>query len=177
MRVALIGLRGAGKTTVGRALANLSGVDYYDSDALVAELSGRTPDEWILRGEERVFRDWERRAVSQIATRPVAVFALGGGGAMQPEVREALRDWSVVLLDAPDATLVERIESDRAGRDQTGSGTHRPALTDLPLSEEIAELRVRRFTVYRKFATFAIDTAERSPSQIAAEIERRLLHS
>jgi len=161
LRLALIGLRGCGKSTVGRAVADRLGLPFHDSDEQVTEISGLTPDRLISEMGEGEFREWERRAVSQLATLPAVVLSLGGGAPMQESVREALAGFTVVLLDADDHVLAARIESDRVeGRAQ------RPALTDLPLAEEIAELRRHRFTVYRSFATLIVDTSLRTPERI-----------
>lgn len=162
MRLALVGLRGCGKTTVGRLLARRLNVPFRDSDEEVTRVSGLTPDRLIAEQGEDEFRSWERRAVSRLATLPAAVLSLGGGAPTQESVRDALDAWDIALLEVEDRVLAERIAADR----RSGAAV-RPPLTDLPLLDEIGELRRLRFTVYRSFATLIVDASHGSPDEIA----------
>ncbi len=153
---------------MGELLARRLDLPFRDSDAEIALIAGRSPDRILRESGESDFRSWERRAVSQLAALPAVVLSLGGGAAMQDKVRQDLTGWHVVLVDAPDPVLEQRILADR----REGRAT-RPSLTALPLIEEIAELRRLRFTVFESFATLRVDTSRTSPD----EIVERLLES
>ncbi|MEM7262005.1 MAG: shikimate kinase [Planctomycetota bacterium] len=164
IRVALIGLRGTGKSTVGPLLADRLDVAFRDSDAVLAELAGRSADDLLTFEGEPTLREWEARAVADIA-RSDGVVALGGGAPLLEENRLQLQGWLVVLLDAPDSVLIDRIARDRAE-----GGPTRPALSEHPLAEELPRLRERRFTLYRSFANVSVSTADRTPSEVVDEI-------
>jgi shikimate kinase len=159
--VALVGLRGSGKSTVGARLAELTGRTFLDTDVLLARGTGRTAGE-ILAGEgEERFREREAEAVRLALGTAGAVVALGGGAVEREETVRLLNETArVIWLDAPDPDLLAR----------AGDRTVRPALTDAPLGEEIARLRSRREPVYRALAAFAVSTAApRTPDEAAAE--------
>lgn len=162
-RVALIGLRGAGKTTVGRVLAQRLQVPFFDSDDTVAELTGRSPATWLRENGEAAFRAVERTAVLACAREATGVLALGGGAPLDPEVRSALCDWQVVWLRAATSTLVARIERD---------GVHRrPSLTQDPLAVELDRQRRDRDPFYSALGpALVLDTGATPAEEIAREI-------
>ncbi|MGE3166888.1 MAG: shikimate kinase [Planctomycetota bacterium] len=139
-RVALIGLRGSGKTSVGRCLAALLRVPFFDGDAAVLERTGRSSAEWLRGDGEAVFRDVERDVTGALARCPVGVLALGGGAPIDPRTRAALRGWQVVWLEAATPALVARVERD--------SLTERPALSAEPLAKELETQRRDREAIY-----------------------------
>ena len=77
--VVLVGLMGAGKSTVGRRLARALGLPFVDSDSEIADAAGLTAGEVFQRFGEREFRDGERRVVARLAEGPIRVIATGGG--------------------------------------------------------------------------------------------------
>ncbi len=150
VRLALVGLRGSGKTTVGRLVARRLGVSFWDSDELV-ESEARIPiSEIFARQGEAVFRRLEFEVLSRVCeTGLMGVLATGGGSVLDPEVRERLRSWGfVVLLEAPVEVLAERIR-----------GTDRPSLTGRPIHEELAELALRRRQAYASAAHAVVDAS------------------
>jgi len=110
--LALVGLMGAGKTTVGSEVARRLGRDFVDVDELIERTSGASVRSLFAEEGEGAFRARERVAVAEVcaASRPL-VIAPGGGAIVDPENRRRLRERAVVLwLDADPATLAARVE-------------------------------------------------------------------
>ncbi len=157
--VVLLGLRGAGKSTIGRRLAERLGRRFVDLDDEVTRAAGRTPDEMIRVGEEPAFREHERRAILASAKRTGCVVATGGGAALAGHTLDALATTSFcVLLDAPDDVLLARLAS--APRAALGGGT--PA-------EELAHQRAERMPTYLDCAVHETDTS--APGGVDAAVE------
>lgn len=115
MRLALGGPMGAGKSTVGRALAEREGLSFVDLDAAV----GDVPAIFAAEGEAG-FRAREREVLSRLVV-DAGVIALGGGTLADPRNRAALQGWTVVVLMAPRDVLATRI----------GAGDGRPLAAQL----------------------------------------------
>ena len=166
-RVALVGLRGSGKTTVAAALAQQLGCAWEDLDHTLAQAHAATSTSDLLRsaGEAR-FREWEwmhlqERALHSRAT----IWATGGGLVVQPLARAWLaRHALVVWLDVPVEVLVQRLQHDPH---------RRPALTTLPIPEEVRWLYQQREHAYRACAHLTVDAA-RPPEVVAHELSVRL---
>ncbi len=108
--VALVGLMGAGKTTIGRRLAVRLGLPFVDADAEIETASGLTVTEIFERFGEAHFRDGERRVIARLCDGAPKVIATGGGAFIQDDTRALLLARAVVIwLDADVATLVERV--------------------------------------------------------------------
>jgi shikimate kinase len=107
--VVLVGLMGAGKSTVGRRLAKRLGLPFVDSDVAIEEASGSRTDELFERYGEDDFRDGERRLVARLVEGAVRVIATGGGAFNDPRTRQILNERAItVWLDAPVGVLAER---------------------------------------------------------------------
>ena len=107
---ALVGLMGAGKTSVGRLLALRLGLPFHDSDEAVAQAAGLSVAELFARQGEPAFRALERSALARILAGERSVIATGGGAVTEADTREALRDRACTIwLDASPATLASRI--------------------------------------------------------------------
>lgn len=156
--VVLVGPPGAGKTTIGRAVAALLGCPVHDTDELVEGTSGRTVADIFVEDGEPAFRGLERAATDE-ALREDGVVTLGGGAPMQPEVEDALRGHLVVFLDVGIADAAKRVGFD-------GS---RPLLAVNPRASWVRLMRERRPT-YERIATHVVDTAGRAPADIADEV-------
>ena len=108
--VTLVGLMGAGKTTVGRRLAARLQLPFVDADAEIETASGLTVAEIFERFGEAHFRDGERRVIARLIDGLPKVIATGGGAFIQKDTRALILQRTVaVWLDADVATLVERV--------------------------------------------------------------------
>ncbi|NUQ18999.1 MAG: shikimate kinase [Sphingomonas sp.] len=130
--VVLVGLMGAGKSTVGRRLARRLGIPFVDSDAAIEDAAGLSPAEVFERYGEQDFRDGERRLVARLVDEgKVSVIATGGGAFIDPRTRELLNERAItVWLDAPVDILTERT-SRRDTRAQLRNGDPKATLERL----------------------------------------------
>lgn len=154
--VFLIGLPGAGKTKVGRILAQLLGVPHVDTDSLI-EADAGMPITQIFADEGEVsFRAREARAAAEAARRR-AVVSLGGGAVVSEGVRDILKDACVVYIDVDHDEPVRRVSRKN----------HRPLLKDDP-ADVLARLRRERDPLYRRVASVIVSSDD-GPAQDVAE--------
>lgn len=107
--IVLVGLMGAGKSTVGRRLARRLGLDFVDTDAAIEDAAGLSAAEMFERYGEADFRDGERRLVARLVDGRVKVIATGGGAFVDPRTRRLLNERAItVWLDAPVEVLADR---------------------------------------------------------------------
>ncbi len=165
--VVLVGLRGAGKTTIGRAMAGRLRRPFHDLDDLVLRrLEVVSVREVFERLGEAPWRAGELAALSAFLDAPLAssILALGGGAVMvEPIARLLQRARSegritTVLLDVPPAVAAERLRRDPGDR---------TSITGRGLIEELAELHARRIGRYRELADITIDVGAGDPDAIA----------
>ena len=150
--IVLVGLMGAGKTSIGRRLAARLGLPFRDADAEIELAAGCTVPELFARYGERAFRDGERRVIRRLLAGEPLVLAFGGGAFMDPETRAVVRDEAVsVWLRCPLPTLVRRV----AGRD------HRPLLHGGDRAEIMRGLMDQRYPVYAE-ADVIVDCGDES---------------
>lgn len=162
-RVVLLGFRGTGKSAVGRRLSEMLGVPFHDTDAVIEERAGKTIPRIFAENGEEEFRRMEREVVETLPAAD-AVVSTGGGIVMDPANVESLRRHSTcILLQASPEAIVGRIRE-----------SNRPALTDLPLEEEVREMLRRRSGRYIGAADFCVDTTARSTAGTARAIARIL---
>ena len=113
--IVLVGLMGAGKSTVGRRLAKRLGLPFVDSDDAIEDAAGFSAAEVFERYGEADFRDGERRLVARLMDGDIRVIATGGGAYVDPRTRQLLNERSITIwLDAPVDIL-----ADRTGRRDT----------------------------------------------------------
>ncbi len=161
--VVLTGPPGSGKTTVGRALAEMLGVAFRDTDHAIEVQQGQSISDIFLDQGEPRFRELERAEVASSLASHTGVLSLGGGAVMDPPTQAALAGLTVVFLDVGIADAAKRVGFDRS----------RPLLAMNPRAQWIQMMEMRRPT-YERLATFTVQTAGRSPQDIAAEIVERL---
>ncbi|HEY0902582.1 MAG TPA: shikimate kinase [Marmoricola sp.] len=158
-RVVLVGAMGAGKTTVGRLVADALGVEFVDTDEMVERESGRTVSEIFVDDGEAHFRALERDAVAKALASHDGVLALGGGAVLDATTRDLLDGHRVVFL---------RVGlSDAAGR--VGLGVSRPLLLG-NVRGRIKQLLDERTPVYESVARHVVDTSGRSADEVAAQV-------
>jgi shikimate kinase len=155
----LVGPPGSGKTTVAHALADLLGVSVHDTDGAVESTAGASISDIFVDSGEPTFRAMERDAVAAALVDQRGVVALGGGAPIDPTTRALLAGHTVVFLDVGIADAARRI----------GFDASRPLLSVNPRGSWIAMMKERR-PVYEAIATHRVDTAGRTPDDIAAEI-------
>jgi shikimate kinase len=123
--IALVGLMGVGKTTVGRRLALALGLPFRDADHEIEAAAGRSVSEIFAERGEAAFREGERRVIARLLSEPPHVLATGGGAFVQPETRALINARATsIWLKAEVAVLVRRVgrKGGRpllAGRDPT----------------------------------------------------------
>jgi shikimate kinase/3-dehydroquinate synthase len=151
--VVLIGLMGAGKTSIGRRLAARLGLPFRDADAEIELAAGRTIPELFARFGEPEFRDGERRVIRRLLAGDPIVLATGGGAFMDRTTRAAVRESSVsVWLRCKLPTLVRRV----------ASRSNRPLLANGDPSEILAKLMEARHPVYAE-ADVIVDCSDEPP--------------
>ena len=152
----LVGLMGAGKTTVGRRLARVLGLPFKDADAEIELAAGRSVADIFAERGESEFRAGERRVIQRLLDGRPLVLATGGGAFMDPRTRELIRTRAVsVWLRAELDVLVRR-----CGRRNT-----RPLLQNGDPRETLERLARERYPVYAE-ADLTVETSE-SPHDAA----------
>ncbi|WP_193614732.1 shikimate kinase [Nocardioides lijunqiniae] len=154
---------GAGKSTVGPLLAEALGVTARDVDVEIEAREGRAISDIFVDSGEEHFRALEKAAVAAVLAEHDGVVSLGGGAVLDPDTRELLVDHQVVFLRVGLSEAVKRV----------GLGTGRPLLLG-NVRSRIKALLDERAPVYTAVADLTVDTDQRSPGDIVAEIEKAL---
>jgi shikimate kinase len=155
----VVGPPGAGKTTVGMAVAALLGVEFADTDQLIEAKAGKPIPEIFFDDGEPAFRALEREAIAEVLGSFGGVLALGGGAILDEGTREALRAHTVVFLSVELSDAVKRV----------GLGAGRPLLSVNPRAT-LRFLMEERRPLYASVATHTIATDARAPEEIAVEL-------
>lgn len=163
--IILIGLMGAGKTSVGKLLARRLGKTFYDSDHEIERTTGvRIPVIFEIEGEAG-FRSRETRMLAELASMPNVVLATGGGAVLAEENRRLLSSrGTVVYLRASPHDLWQRTRHDR----------NRPLLQTANPLAKLTELFAERDALYREIADVIVDTGNQSVSSLAHRLEQKL---
>ncbi len=157
--VVLIGAPGAGKSTIGRIVADRLDVDFRDTDADVEVMAGKSiPDIFVLDGEP-AFREFERTAVARALSEHAGVLALGGGAILAPETRAALDEYLVVWLKVGAQNAASRV----------GVSGPRPVIVGNPHST-LVKLLADRTPLYESVASVIVETDFKDPDVIAHEV-------
>ena len=164
--IILIGMRGGGKTTVGRILAQKLNKELIDIDELLEEREGMKIAETVEKRGWEYFRDRESEIVAEVGKRKDTIISTGGGVIERPENVAALKDNGVlVLLNAPADILAERLAHDPG----------RPALTNAASArEEIETVLAERKKLYEAAADEIIMDTNLTLEQKTAEVLKRL---
>jgi shikimate kinase len=157
----LIGMMGAGKTTLGRRLARRLSRPFIDSDQQIEMQTGRTVREIFESDGEAAFRALETEALADALSTPSpSVVAAAGGTVLRDVNRDRMREHGTVIwLRADPSELAERVRN----------GTHRPLLAEDPAAT-LHRLDAERGDLYRDVADHIVETSGRAPDDIVDEL-------
>jgi shikimate kinase len=151
--IALVGMPGGGKSTVGRLLARRLGLPFTDTDAVIERRIGCPIRTFFDRDGEEAFRDIESAVLDELVHGGFGVIATGGGIVLRPSNRELLRDAGVcVYLRSKPDELFRRLRRD----------TKRPLLQVADPLARLRELYAVRDPLYRKASHYVIETGRPS---------------
>ena len=149
---------GAGKTTVGRSLAQRTGLSFVDSDQELERRCAMTVSEIFAAEGEAGFRDREQQVIDELTRQDGVVLATGGGAVLREANRRALHErGTVVYLRAAPDELAHRMRNDRV----------RPLLRGVDPRTRLRELYRQRDPLYREVAHFVIETGRPSPAMLS----------
>ncbi len=157
MKVALVGLPGSGKSTIGRQLARRLGVPFADSDHVIEQQLGCSIREFFEREGEDRFRDIEEEVIDTLTANHPGVIATGGGAVLRPRNRVNLRERTkVVYLRSSPEEVFRRLRHD----------SNRPLLQVKDPLGRLRELYATRDPLYREAAHFVIETGRPTVSTL-----------
>lgn len=163
--IALVGLPGSGKSTVGRQLARRLQLPFFDSDQLIEKQLGCSIREYFEREGETSFRDVEEAVIDQLTLQPSAVLSTGGGAVLRAANRQHLRERGrVVYLNSTPTELFRRLRHD----------VNRPLLQVADPLGRLRELYGQRDPLYRETADFIIETGRPSVATLVNMIVMQL---
>jgi shikimate kinase len=161
----LIGPMGSGKTAVGRQLARLFKLTFYDSDADIETKTGVDIAFIFEKEGEQGFRVRERESIDRLTQMDAIVLATGGGAVIEAENRRVLRERGVVVY--LQTSVDQQLERTRHAR-------HRPLLNDTDPEQTLAALMQRRAQLYAEIADITVSTDGRRVQLVAEEIHDEL---
>ena len=157
MNVVLTGLRGTGKSTLGRVLARLLGYGFRDTDKDVVRRAGMSINDIVTQHGWDHFRNLERQVVAGAAKLHRHVIAVGGGALINEENARVIKEHGIVVLLVCDLTVLAA---------RIARHSHRPSLTGQgPAEAEIAQVWEERHKRYRAVADLTYDVSAQSRSE------------
>lgn len=162
--IVLVGLMGAGKTSIGRRLAARLGLAFRDADIEIEHAAGMTIPEIFATHGEPAFRDGEKRVIARLLSEPVHVLATGGGAYMNAETRTAISQRGLsVWLRADINELLRR----------TAKRSNRPLLKQGDPREVLERLIQERYPVYAE-ADIIVDSGPGAPEEMVEKVIKGL---
>ena len=164
-KIVLIGPPGAGKSSIGKALAKELNLNFIDSDSEIEKISHKRISEIFIEDGEPAFRLLEVDVDRKILADFEGVISLGGGAPINPEIQEVLQDanYPVVFIDVSIAQAATRI----------GFNKDRPLLLVNPRQQWISLMNDRR-PIYEKLASQTISSDNQKPHEVAKQISDKL---
>ena len=163
--IVLIGYRCSGKTSVGKIIAERTGMDFCDTDDLIVKRSGRSIEEIVDREGWERFREIEKDIVREASELDNTVIATGGGVVIDEDNVKVLKgNGYIVWLEVDVDILIKRMEKDRE------AGNKRPSLTGVDPAVETRKVLEMRTPLYRKAADLVINTDRLSLRKTAEKI-------
>jgi len=164
-KIVLIGPPGAGKSSIGKALAKELNLNFIDSDSEIEKISHKKISEIFIEEGEPAFRLLEVDVVRKVLADFDGVISLGGGAPINKEIQEVLQDanYPVVFIDVSIAQAAIRI----------GFNKDRPLLLVNPRQQWISLMNDRR-PIYEKLASQTISSDNQKPHEVAKQISDKL---
>ena len=163
--IALVGMMGSGKTSIGKRLAARLGLPFVDSDSEIETAAGMTITEIFDRHGEAYFREGERRVIARLLGEGPCVLATGGGSFMDARTREAIAETGIsVWLRADPATLLQRI----------ARRNNRPLLRTADPAAQVMRLLAQREPIYSR-ADLIVDSSDRPHDEVVGALIASLI--
>ena len=162
-RAIIIGVPGAGKTSVGRRVAERLGVEFRDSDAAIEKRAGKPVSDIFLSDGETKFRRLEREVIAESLQDVDGVLSVGGGAILDPDTREAFSHHTVVWLEVDLGTATQRV----------GMNSARPLLMG-NVRGTMTTMLNERTPLYEEVATVTVDTSGRPLKDVVNDVVAEL---
>lgn len=163
MAIVLIGVPGAGKTTVGSLLAQSLKYEFIDTDQLIEQQLGKSISDIFIQDGEEFFRKIEAQVIASALKNELIVVSVGGGALMNTHTRDLIKSQTAIWLQAGLSQAVDRI----------GMNKNRPLLLG-NVRGQLADLMAAREPFYIECAKLVVDTNDLSPHEVVEEIEKQL---
>jgi shikimate kinase len=161
--IVLVGVPGAGKTTVGKLLAKELGRKFFDSDQVIEARAGKSVSDIFTEDGEPAFRKIEHDVIVELLESQDVVLALGGGSLGNEDTRSKVKNATAVWLVTGLAQAVDRV----------GMNRNRPLLLG-NVRGQLADLMSAREPLYKEVATIGVDTSKLIPAEVVSEIVNEL---
>ncbi len=162
--IVMIGLMGAGKTTIGRRLAARLELPFFDADAEIEKAAGKTVEDIFADHGEAYFRDGERRVIARLLGAGAQVLATGGGAFMDARTRDLISKCGLsVWLKANHKVLMARV----------GRRSHRPLLKADDAGAVMRTLMDKRYPVYEK-ADITVESSDVAHDIVVNKVIRKI---
>ncbi|MFT4075888.1 MAG: shikimate kinase [Asticcacaulis sp.] len=162
--VALVGLMGVGKTTIGRRLADHFGLPFVDADEEIEKAAGMSIADIFAKYGEKEFREGEQRVIARLLEGEPRILATGGGALTHPLTREKLKTHAITLWLKTDIKVLAKRVANRP---------HRPLLKDRNPIEVLKEHVKTRYPLY-EIADISVDTGDQSHGKALDQVVEAL---
>ncbi len=159
MPIVLVGVPGAGKSTVGQLLAKKLDLDFVDTDLVIEQRAGKSISDIFVQDGEPVFRSLEKQVVADAISNEGCVISVGGGALMDADTRMLVKTQECVWLQAGLSQAVDRV----------GMNKNRPLLLG-NVRGQLADLMTAREPLYIECAKHVVDTNNMTPDQVVEQI-------
>lgn len=159
MPIVLVGVPGAGKSTVGHLLAEKLNLNFVDTDLVIERQAGKSISDIFIQEGESVFRELEKQVVADAISNDDCVVSVGGGALMDAGTRELVKKQECVWLQAGLSQAVDRV----------GMNKNRPLLLG-NVRGQLADLMAAREPLYIECAKHVVDTNNMTPVQVVEQI-------